>query len=65
MQFWTVNTSLYSYIAEILKFYAPAAKITFIALAGIYIHAVPVVETGRIKKLVDASKKVSLTDCFT
>lgn len=45
-------------VAEMMKFYAPAAKITVIALAGIYIHAAPVVETGRIKDLVgDASKK--------
>lgn len=48
-----------------LKFYTPAAKITFIALVGIYIHAVSVVESSRIKNLVgDASKKVSMMYCF-
>lgn len=46
-------TSQYIFTAaEKLRFYTPAANITFIALAGIYIHAIPLVETGRIKNLV-------------
>lgn len=67
---WRGSPGLLTYlcihtVAEILKFYTPAAKITFIAAAGIYIHGVPMVETGRIKNRVgDASKKVCMTDCF-